>query len=387
MNPSRLRLLVVCGTMLLVAGHALQAEDEAPTTGSSADELPPSLTDKQRQAIPKLIRRLEGGSITAVRSAYETLRGMGEPVLPHLEQAIAESDDAKLQDRLQVLMIDVKTDTLAQRPLNLDMILEEVRQANRDNLNEAYLQVLMNRLLTLLRQASGDDFLHLSADFKQLERLESDAQTLQDNLVIGDAVTARHAQGSIILADSVADIDRAKDCIILARVAARIDVAQNCLIVSGFDAELSISQNSMIFSNGVLKITRDQGSILGATDSIRLSFAGRGTRIVESDGYKQISQGGSSSLEVADLILQESESENPIQDKFFILNVRAGKASVKLHQDDSPDIVAIIDQDILNDDGTPVADLQGWQLAYVGRNFAVFSDGSQYCRLQSRYRQ
>lgn len=384
MNPSRLRLLVVCGTMLLVAGHALQAEDEAPTTGSSANELPPSLTDKQRQAIPKLVRRLEGGGITAVRSAYETLRGMGEPVLPHLEQAIDESDDAKLQDRLQVLMIDVKTDTLAQRPLKLDMILEEVRQANRDNFDEEYLQVLLNRLLTVLRQSTGDEFLQLSAEFKQLERLESDAQALQGNLVIGDAVTARHAQGSIILADSVADIDRAKDCIILARVAARIDVAQNCLIVSGFDAELSITQNSMVFSDGILKLTRDQGSILGATDSIQLNFAGQGTRIVESDGKKQITRGGSSSLKVAGLLLQESESENSLSDKFGVTNARAGKISVRLRpQDGSSEFVANIDQEIKAADGTPVADLRGWQLAYVGRGFAVLSDGSQYCRLKA----
>lgn len=375
-------LLAVMLLSPLVASRPAFADGEAAGDAEAAP-----LSAQQRERAHRMIKRLDGESVTVVRSAFETLQGMGEPVLEELEQALATSENAKMQDRLRQIIEAIKIDSINNHAVHLDMILEEVRRANRDQVNEDKLEALLERLTLAIQAGTEDDSWEMPVHFGDVTQRKTPQNARgrhgNNQLVVEKKVEMSIVQNSIVLSDSTVQISSARDSIIVARVATRISSARNCIIISGVASETSSLDGCICLagvSNHVSSATR---SVLGSSEPVQISSGRTGTLLMNQKPDQRAVRRGVQGVVVGGVVLRDKEAKNPLEGIMTVTHVHIGDGGLALFRlkDGTGEYVARTDQEIRHPDGKPVEELADWKLRFTGRNFVVFGDGEKYSHL------
>ena len=368
-------LAVIALVAFATAGAARADGESSPEAESEV------LNARQIERARQLIGRLDGDSVIAVRSALESLQAYGEPVLGELNQALAKSENPKAQGRLRKIIEAIEIEAIDKNAVHLDAILDQVRKANRKNLNKEHLEALLDQLIIALQIAKEDDTLKLPVRFSDVKK-NGKRGNGHNQLIIEPNVDIRMVHNSIVLADSVAKIGMAQNSIIIARVATKISSARNCVIITGLVSEMTHIDKCVALAGVSVHVSRASGSMIGATEPVKISMGNNGTVLINATPDQRAGRHGDVKGVIArGLVLRDKKIENPLKDTLTLTHASALDGGLALFRlkDGSGEYVARTDKEILRADGTPLAELAGWKLSYTGKGFVIFGDGDRYC--------
>lgn len=379
----------VCLMLALVCwlGETLHAESGADdsATPAAADTAQP-LSEQQQARVTKLIGRLQADSVTTVRTAFESLRRMGDTIVPELDRVYAASPDEKLKDRILHLIDSIKVDAIQNNAVRLETILDEVGRATRGDMNAEKLEALLDRLVKALQVATDEDTLELPVRFGDVGSGEIQHGRARNQLIVESKVNVGTIQNSIVLADTVANINRAHNCIIIARIAANVRDAQNCIVLTGAVAETRSVTKCVVLSQVAVQPSIVRDSMLGASEPIALSSVDASTVLINTRPDERAARRGVRGVVAEGLVIHDEKTINPLAEKVTITLATAEDGGVALFRlsNGSGEYVARVDQDIHGPNGAAVAELAGWKLQYAGKGFVVFGDGERYSYLPVR---
>jgi hypothetical protein len=205
-------------------------------------------------------------------------------------------------------------------------------------------------------------------------------------LTVGKNVEVSHASHLIVLADGNADVGFADNCIVVARGVVSVAHCNNSLIVSGTAVEISHDGNfgrgekagSVILCRGSVDISHAHGSCIVAHEGSTISHAdgvalvGGPTATPRERGIPGDAPNTNAKLPPGFPV--EPRMPHSMEKKVTVLGAVRPKGIVFRFADKR--YVADLHQPIVNESGEKVGELEKWQLAHVGDEIAVLSDGS-----------
>jgi len=93
-------LLVALSAGAAIASEAVPAGIDA----AKAESTPAELTKEQREVVRKTVPNLGAADFAEREKASATLKGLGKPVVPALQEALKEQTDAEIKSRLGALI-------------------------------------------------------------------------------------------------------------------------------------------------------------------------------------------------------------------------------------------------------------------------------------------
>ncbi|MCG8586237.1 MAG: hypothetical protein MI757_16135, partial [Pirellulales bacterium] len=301
---------------ICAAAVSVQAQDDAVRSGS----------DKQR--VEQLIGDLDAERFATRNAAGVALRKMGPPVLEDLQKALAESPSNEAKLRLGDIIDDIKTAAISRSALDLDAIFEEVRLANEGKLNAKKLQTLLDRLIVVLGETTGNKTLKLPLRLDDV--VAGGRAGSRGRLLIGSNVHETSIHNSIVLADSAARFTSASNSIIIARIATRITSARNCIVLAGVATKTTSISGGVTLAGVSTRATTAYGAVVGAKQAISFTSARKGTALVNSPPYERAERYDVRQLKTKDLVLARKETGNPLADKLTVTHAYDGNNPLML---------------------------------------------------------
>jgi hypothetical protein len=362
-NPLRISR-PVCALLLLSFGTAW-ADKPAPSS------------EPLEQRIARLVEELDAPRFDTREAATVALTEIGEPARIALEAALKDPPSLEVQVRARKALESIQLESIKRNGVHLDDVLEQVRLANRQQLNADGLQARLLRFVQVLAEAGATKNFKLPARFRDVQPGRDDR--IANRLLIIDGVCKCHiAQNSIILADTAAEVSIAQDSIIIARVAANVNMASNCLVIAGQSLDCSHAGNSVLLSGNAGSLSVGDNSVFGCAGECSLSM-GRSTTLLNCRPHEPRRDDGSRFVKTEGIVLRVVPPPNPLADKIavtFSLQTNNGPVLFRLLRGGG-EYVARTGQPIKAPDGTEIPELKGWKVRYAGARMAVFTDGEQ----------
>lgn len=258
----------------------------------------------------------------------------------------------------------------------------------RDGFSDSKLENALADLVGRLRTITKNDALKLPVAFDSVRAVEGDGDSkvgfLRGELFAAKRAKVAHARNSIILADESAEVSSADDCLIIARGAVRISHCRRCFVIAGHFIEAGHdgharpgiqggNTGSVFLSGAVVRIAHATGTVVCAPVTAAISRASDATFINTPNRLKSIADDSG--------LLPRGEPYNPLLGKLTITQIVSVESSIEralvaAESEDGEVVIRI---------GKPLpAALQkakGWQLVFVGENFALFAKDDQLAGL------
>jgi hypothetical protein len=277
----------------------------------------------------------------------------------------------------------------------------------------------VSHLMAEVQHAAKRKELKLPVDFDKV-KLPTDPPRpglarAQDNLLVvkdGKFSSLRH---SIVLADGSVEALIAENCLIIARGAVSLSSSRTNVIVSGqfvgVAHDLSVppvrafvgnvpvpaapaapppGAVSVIFSAGILDMEAAYGTICCGLERVTVTRASQGAVVLNSP---QRDFGQTSRFEAIDapqVPFTRAAGKNPLEGKLDITQVVPGslvpdmipgQGATEGHLIVRRGVVEYVVRPgaaVTDERGQPLAGLENWTLSFLGRNYALFSNGRQY---------
>ena len=137
-----------------------------------------------------MIRNLDAEDYQTREDATRALVDQGEAVRKRLEALAADPPSAEVKVRLQKIFRGIELAELRRNAVQLQALLDLVRRANDDDLEQDKLEPLLAQLARVIADAAGDDEWDLPVTFDGLNR-EEPATSIQGGAG-GDASRKNH---------------------------------------------------------------------------------------------------------------------------------------------------------------------------------------------------
>jgi hypothetical protein len=279
-------------------------------------------------------------------------------------------------------------------PNGLPMILERIRgHAEKDEWKagawtDATIEKWLENAAGLATTAAGRKDYKLPVKFEGARPLAAGVRSTlgqSPKLTVGKNVELSHAQNVIVLADGNADVSFADNCIIVARGVVSVGHCNNSLIVSGTAIEISHDGNlgrgeragSVVLCRGSVDIAHANGTCIVAHEGSTISHAS-GVALVGGPTAPPRERGipgdtPNASAKLPPGFPVEPRMPHSMEKKVAVLGAVQPKGIIFRFA--GKRYVADLHQPIVNESGEKVAELEKWQLAHVGDEIAVLSDG------------
>jgi hypothetical protein len=250
------------------------------------------------------------------------------------------------------------------------------------------LAVVVGRLQAITKNSA----LKLPATFDSVKAVEEDADSnvgfLRKGLLVARRAKVSHASNSIILADESADVAFADNCLIIARGAVRIAHSQRCCVIAGHFIHSSHdgsprpgnqggNAGSILLAGAVVDISHASGTVVCAPVMAAISHANIVTFINTPNRLNQ----KWTSIADDSGVLPRAEPHNPLFGKLTITQVVPAASSstraLVAAESAGGEVVIRIDRPL----PATLAEAKGWQLVFVGDNFALFAKDDQLAGL------
>ncbi|HUE69585.1 MAG TPA: hypothetical protein VMP01_01750 [Pirellulaceae bacterium] len=368
------RLWVAAVGVVLLFGPALAAQEQEPKPTA------PSLADQMR--ISELIKQLDAEKADQREAATAELRKIGAAALATLEKTLADPPSIEAKFRIQTAIDGIKLDLARRNALKIDDILAQAKAAQKEGWDKQTLQSQLERLIETLAAETGKKDLKLPVRFADLGQAPM-GPFARGTLIKERRVKTSMVEGSIVLADSIAEVSMLRNSIVIAPVAAIIGSCENSLVVAGQLVNVSSPRGSVILCNSRLEGSFVRDSILAGPEGVQVSHA-EGSTFVNSaipmrPGGLPPGRAENKSVEAQGIVFGAKAPQSPLEGKLTItLATQQGEALALFKlPDGTGEFVARYEQEIKTPQGQPIESLQGWKLIYAGNRLAVFANGEE----------
>jgi hypothetical protein len=195
---------------------------------------------------------------------------VGDPALTKLKKLFADPPNSDIAAQAKRLILQIEWEQQADRAVRLDAILEQVRLANRDKLDEVSLQFLLHRLVRAASAVANQPDLILPVRLANVSAARP-SSTVRHGLIVAPKVSVSKLESSIVLADGVASIAYARDSIIIAGVAANVGRAKDCLVIAGASLTGGAVERGVLLSGSRCRVQQGLKSVFAGPDALSVS--------------------------------------------------------------------------------------------------------------------
>lgn len=333
-------------------------------------------TPSQLERVQKLIKDLDSNQFDVREEASAALAEFGELAADSLSALLERKPNAEVRRRTRELLDKIHLARISRNPTKIEDLLEQVRLANRKQLDGKEIEARLTRMLEVLTLATGKRDLGLPVRFSSVRAQGADTMS-RGLLLVGANLKPSFAQHSIILADTVAEVSHAQDCIIIARVAVQVSHAQNCILIAGESLTCSHAEKCVALCGNKLQFGYLRNSIGGSGGDFSVSMC-QNTSVVNTKVEAARMRENSKSMQTSGLVLPVKPLPNPLAEKLTITFCNASSDGFLLFKltRGGGEYVARLNQDIRTPEGNEIPELKGWKLVHTGQ-IAVFSNGDQ----------
>jgi hypothetical protein len=365
-----------CITAIL-AYTAVAAISAAAVADETREAVDPALVKR----IDELLLELDAEEFQAREEATKALGEIGEPARRPLEKLAAEPPSPEVRIRAAKLLRDLDRAALRRSAVTIDDLCEQARLANAGELDVDKLGQLLERLVAVLRDATGRDDLTVPLKPGDLRRAAADT-SVQNALIVTRRGRITSVRNSIVLADVAFDATSVDSSIIIARVGASVSSVRNSIVIAGYDVSGSSCDGSVLLTSGTIDTSFPRNTILGAGQKARASIAREGVVFVNTAAGEGHHREAPREVQTEGLVLSSEEwtRENPLADKITV-TASLGEAVLFRRNARGGELVARLDQPIEHPDGGVLPETKGWQVCYTGhrrRTYVIFTDGKQF---------
>ena len=345
----------------------------------------PSPVEPDPARIADLIKQLDADDANAREAATEELRKVGEAALPALEKILADPPSVEVKFRAQEAIDGIKLDLVRKQALRIEDIVAQAKAAQKEGWDRKTLDVRLERLIETLAAETGNKDLALPGAGRS-----GGGPLVQGALIKDRRVKLGQCRGSIILADTIAEVDHAYGSVIIARGAVCVAHSTNSIIIAGHVVDVSHSTKSVLLSNWNTIVSHAHDSILAGRERVEVSHAD-GTAFLNSPAPPDRPFPGRAAntfVKIKGITFGETISRQHLGGSMTITqtvptrdNPNTGLALFNL-ANGTGEYVARVEQEIKTPEGIPIETLKGWRLIYAGNDHAIFSNGDDIERLE-----
>jgi hypothetical protein len=361
------------------------------TSAAMAQEAEPAPSAAE---IAKLVQQLDAEKFAEREAAREALVKIGQPARAAVEAATKDDKaSAELKLRAAEVLKKLEVEEIRAGAVSIAALVEQARLANRDKLDQAKLEAMLEKLAQVW-SAVSDTPQTLPIKFKDAGAIGDPDRTSARNAVVKlKSGRVSFVEKSIILAETSVDISSARDSIIIAGISASVSSPRNCIIIAGYDLDASIAENSLMLCGGSLSGSIVKKSVLGAPQGATVSSGEsliylnspdplRAERFDEARPERASKRARSDAI-----VLEMPEPKNDLAELMTLTLAMTNREPIVLfrRKDGDGEYVARANQELKFPDGKPIPELAGWKLIYCGgrRSYAVFEKGDQQVMLKT----
>jgi hypothetical protein len=215
-------------------------------------------------------------------------------------------------------------------------------------------------------------------------------------------------RNSIVLADGCVEISMAENCVVIARGAVSISHSKRNFVLAGHYASVNFDRSSdpraglvvappgaapampadvpagsVIFSGEVLDMSFAQETICCGLKRLSISHADPNAVVLNSPQRELSSLARCQIMQAAQVPFAVRSTNNALENKLHITQVVAGTSGLAVVQGKAVEYVLRAGMPLTDDQGQPLAGLEQWKLKHLGRNYALFANGTQYAGLRA----
>jgi hypothetical protein len=344
----------------------------------------------QADAIKQWIKQLDAEAFADREAASAALVEIGPEARAPLEAALAEPDASpELRLRGREVLKQLELMAIRQNALHLSAIIEQATLANRDKLDHAKLETMLEQLVEVWSEVSGEAK-SLPVALKDVHPAGIGEPASRKNALLTlDYGHISFCENCIVLAETAVDITSARSCIIIAGTSASISSPQNCIILAGEHIFISSAENSLVLSGVQLEAGSTRKSTLGASRTLKQAYGENVTLLNPPENERRDPDpfGGRRPERIPKdvrsqaIVLEMPERKNPLEGVITLTLVLKNQTRplVLFKRKGHPgEYVARVEEKICSPDGPPIPELEGWKLVYCGSSsFAVFKKGEE----------
>ncbi len=284
------------------------------------------------------------------------------------------------------------------KPSPFDTVLERAAEAaasndwTKDVWADMQLEASLSVLMDKLQKKTNNKNIKLPVTFDAvrpaISRDGSKIAHLNSGLFVTKRGTVSHAHDSIILADESIAVSHARNCIIIARGAVDVGHGGGNVIIAGHFIHTSHDghpdpQNaggphgSVLISGSVVDVAHANDTLACAPLAATMSFATNGI-FINAPNRNISHERNSTYLTDESRALPTSSPKHQLIDKWKITQIvppdDAGNGALVATKHGDVETVIRIGDALPN----ATAELEGWQLVFVGDGFALFANDGQY---------
>ena len=251
------------------------------------------------------------------------------------------------------------------------------------------LEKSLEAIVSQVKKLTNHELLKLPVSFDSVKRPKNANRIRlpgpENILFVAPRASLHEAEDSIILAEESIRIGRARNCIIIARGFVEVESGQRNLILAGHYLHVGYdgafpngAGGSVLISGGIIDVAHARDTICCAPEAAEIS--GHNIQLINAPS-REVPNNVSRHRSLTDKTgtLPTTARKHPLMEKLKFTQIVSNQLpQLVVIQTDRGEMVIRVDGKIPNPGNVPDAELEGWRLAYIGRDFALFVKGRDY---------
>lgn len=344
-----------------------------------ADDVSPAGEKVDSQKVEKWLSDLDADEYIVREQATAALRELGEPVRERLETLLKDPPSSEVKVRALRILRALRLAEVRRHAVKLDALFEQVRLAKAGRLDREKLNAMLERLVDVLQEATGDTTFKLPVDLLEL-KVGGPETFVRDSLVVlSDPRDVRIAsiKNSVVLADVGVNVSGCDHSIIIARAAAEVTFPKNSIVIAGYWLRASSASGSVLLSGHEADVTFPKNAIIGAAEHARTSSSANEAIFVNTKPPERARE-MPKLVTTEGLLLRDERPENPLKGKIAVTHSSSGIVLFR-RAGGGGELVARLNQPVVHPDGGLIEELKGWQPCYnMQSRYALFTNGERF---------
>lgn len=355
-------LLVLTVWLALFALSAAQ-EVETPAKATPAE-------------ITGLIKQLDADDFAAREQATEALIKLGEQVEEAIQRIASETKSAEVKERAERVLASIDRERLQRNALKLDTVYLLARAICEDKAKATDLDPMIDKILAEIAAAAKSDALKMPT--RAANCTPRPGPTAEPrSLFVGDTTNTTSLRDSVAVFDVGGQCSSVQNSIIIAWGVVDVASCVNSIIIAGADVSVTNARNSIVLAGGRIDMNSCQKTVLGCGESLRVTFPQEGCVVVNTKFEPPAAPAMPTLVEVPGLVLRDKPLMPRLLDDKLQATYLSNAFMLFRLPGQSGEYVVRTGNELLDPNGKPLPELDGWKVLRLSSRFAMLKNGDQ----------